>query len=62
MYKIKNKKVFKKPKTPKRERLVKNVDTDKITCERDECSEFMALMETKRKPDIKITDHKYIFD
>jgi len=46
---------------PRKEKLVKPVETKKNDIERDEQSEFIAEMETKKKPPPKLTKHENIF-
>jgi hypothetical protein len=59
----KRKKVLKNVKIkPTKEKLVKPVETDKNDIERNEMSEYMALLETKYKPPPKLTKHENIFN
>lgn len=59
----KRKKVLKNVKIkPTKEKLVKPVETDKNDIERNEMSEYMALLETKYKPPPKLTRHENIFN
>ena len=65
MVKTKRIKTFKLPeqKNPSRkERLMKQVETDATTSERNEMSEWFAIEYTKKKPPPKLTKHEAIFD
>jgi hypothetical protein len=62
---FKNKKVFKLPevKPPSRkERLMKQVETDATTSERNELSEWDAIEYNRKRPPPKLTKHEAIFD
>lgn len=59
----KRKKVLKNVKIkPTKQKLVKPVETDKNDIERNEMSEYMALLETKYNPPPKLTKHENIFN
>jgi hypothetical protein len=65
MVKTKRKKVFKLPeaKPPSRkERLMKQVETDTTTSERNELSEWDAIEYNRKRPPPKLTKHEAIFD
>jgi hypothetical protein len=65
MVKTKRIKTFKLPeqKNPSRkERLMKQVETDATTSERNEMSEWFAIEYTRKKPPPKLTKHEAIFD
>lgn len=60
---FKTKKVFNKSNKPtKKQKLVKPVEVDKNDIERNEMSEYMALLETKYRPPPKLTKHEHIFN
>jgi len=62
---FKNKKVFKLPevKPPSRkERLMKQVETDATTSERNELSEWDAIEFNRKRPPPKLTKHDKVFD
>jgi hypothetical protein len=58
---FKTKKVFKPKKPSSKEKLLKQVEVDKNEVERNETSEWMALLETKYKPPPKINKHENLF-
>ena len=65
MVKTKRIKTFKLPeqKNPSRkERLMKQVETDATTSERNEMSEWFAIEYTRKKHPPKLTKHEAIFD
>jgi hypothetical protein len=65
MVKTKRKKVFKLPeaKPPSRkERLMKQVETDTTTSERNEMSDWDAIEYNRVRPPPKLTKHEAIFD
>lgn len=62
---FKKKKVFKLPeaKPPSRkERLLKQVETNTTTNERNELSEWDAIEYNRKRPPPKLTKHEAIFD
>ena len=62
---FKKKKVFKLPevKPPSRkERLMKQVETDATTSERNELSEWDAIEFNRKRPPPKLTKHDKVFD
>ena len=65
MVKTKRIKTFKLPeqKNPSRkERMMKQVETDATTSERNEMSDWFAIEYTRKKPPPKLTKHEAIFD
>ena len=65
MVKVKKKTTFKIPllKEPSRkERLMKQVETDATTSERNEMSEWDAIEFNRKRPPPKLTKHEKVFD
>jgi hypothetical protein len=65
MVKTKRIKTFKLPeqKNPSRkERLMKQVETDATTSERNELSEWDAIEYNRKRPPPKLTKHENVFD
>jgi hypothetical protein len=65
MVKTKKKKVFKIPQLnepSRKQRLMKQVETDTTTSERNEMSEWFAIEYTRKNPPPKLTKHEAIFD
>jgi hypothetical protein len=65
MVKVKKKTTFKIPQlkeSSRKERLMKQVETNTTTFERDEQSEFDAIEYTRKRPPPKLTPHDKIFD
>jgi len=65
MVKTKRIKTFKLPeqKNPSRkERMMKQVETDATTSERNEMSDWFAIEYTRKRPPPKLTRHDKVFD